>query len=46
MGLWQIIKRELRQIFLEDPRRLAFLFGEADRIGSVDRNGGLQACLP
>ena len=29
MGLWQIIKRELRQIFLEDPRRLAFLFGAA-----------------
>ena len=29
MQLWQIIKREFRQIFLEDPRRFVFLFGAA-----------------
>ena len=29
MTLWQIIKRELRQICIEDPRRLVFLFGAA-----------------
>ena len=29
MEFWPIIKNELRQIFIEDPRRVAFLFGAA-----------------
>ncbi len=29
MSLWQIVRNELRQIFIEDPRRIAFLFGAA-----------------
>jgi ABC-2 type transport system permease protein len=27
MNLWQIIKRELNEIFLKDPRRIIFIFG-------------------
>ncbi|WP_196592305.1 ABC transporter permease [Pectinatus frisingensis] len=27
MNLWQIIKRELYEIFLKDPRRIIFIFG-------------------
>lgn len=29
MSLWQIVRNELRQIFVGDPRRIAFLFGAA-----------------
>ena len=41
MQLWQIIKREFRQIFLEDPRRFVFLFGAA--VGSLFIFGALYS---